>query len=719
MPTKKVSTSIDATTRREPDAHDAEAALPIPLGNLLASPDEEPLVLWTDDPDLLPHVGRPWLRAYAAATLGADLPKPPAPGGNGLEVSASAFCLDRHACLFGASGSGKSRLALHLITEQVRRGCSVVAFDPKRETVARLLQCVQDAGLPPERIVLLDPSDPDAPVPGWNPLQTDIPPAQAAYDFVSTLAQKHSDSWGPRLEGILTAALVLLAAHGLSLYELPALLGRPEFGAGLAARPLPPNVLLPGGGRAAATQARAFFAHEFLSWAKADRIRAVDPVLNKTRALLGSDFLQALLCARRNTLDLASLWRTPGAVIVHLDGTALGDDGASLLGGLLAHHLFRTSMRQTPGPIPVVLALDEIAAQEKFIGAALTDIVTQARGQGLRLLAASQHLAGLSGGLRAALLGNTAVRIFFRLGPEDARAIAGVLATGAAEPLCRATAEVASRDRSTGLAQRSVWRHRVLDAHGNALRLSPDAWDDFRRQQMVAAPGEGYALRRVQELAGTSGVPRLFVRAPDTGGYVALTKYVADLPETDYWFDGPEPLELSVSFPKPRFSHAQRRSASDVAGRWADALINLPVQHAAVWLLSGERGEIRVVDVPGVVAGVPEGRSRMTAPPSGQTWEEAWETVEWRDAQIERVAAGKESAAPSVPSAHVPASFDYGRVTPAGQPELFRAAGTDAGTEEDRNDRGSVQRPLEPKTGTLPTAAPYPAEEVDADGSLT
>ena len=157
MPTKKVSTSIDATTRREPGAHDAEAALPIPLGNLLASPDEEPLVLWTDDPDLLPHVGRPWLRAYAAATLGADLPKPPAPGGNGLEVSASAFCLDRHACLFGASGSGKSRLALHLITEQVRRGCSVVAFDPKRETVARLLQCVQDAGLPPERIVLLDP----------------------------------------------------------------------------------------------------------------------------------------------------------------------------------------------------------------------------------------------------------------------------------------------------------------------------------------------------------------------------------------------------------------------------------------------------------------------------------------------------------------------------------------------------------------------------------
>lgn len=704
-------------TQQQTGPH-AGAGSPIPLGTLLPSPADESLTLWTEDPDLLPHIGRPWLRAYAAAHLGAALPKPFAQGGRSANVLASAFCLDRHACVFGASGSGKTRLALQLITEQARRGCSIVAFDPNRETVGRLLQCVRDAGLPPERIVLLDPGDSDAPVPGWNPLRTDNPPAQAAYDFVSTLAEKHRDSWGPRLEGILTAAVVLLAAHGLSLYELPALLSRPEFGAGLAALPLPPNVLLPGGGRAAVTQARAFFARDFVSWSKSDRAKAVEPVSNKTRALLGSDFLQALLCARRNTLDLASLWREPGAVIVHLDRATLGDDGVSLLGGLLTHHLFRTAMRQTPGPVRVVLALDEIAAQEEFIGTALTDVATQARGQGLRLLAASQHLTGMSAELRAALLGNTAVRVFFRLGPNDARTVAGTLAVGAKEPLCRATVEVASRDRVTGLTQQSVWRHPILDARGNTLQLSPDAWDDFRRRQMVASPGDGYALRRVQELAGSSGMLRLFVCAADTGGYVALTKYVADLPETDYWFDGPAPLELTVSFPKPRFLHAQKRTSSDLAERWADALVNLPVQHAAVWLLSGEQGIMRVVDVPNVAALQPE-QSPWADCACGQTWEEAWETAEWRDAQIEEVASGVGLRAPS-PTPAV-SSADV-RLPPGGRAEPVGSAAETGGSGAKgagfHPDTASVAAAPPLVAAAPPPDTPYPAEEVNADGSL-
>jgi len=618
---------------------DAGTQAAIPVGVVLPSPADKPLAIWTDEADLRPHADRAWLRAYASAYLGADA-RTPSAGGRNNEVSVPVAALARHACVFGSSGSGKSRLTLRLLAEQMKRGCSVLALDPKSKTIEYLIACAREAGVPGERVTVLDPADLGAGVPGWNPLQTDIPPAQAAVALVSIL-KHNSPSWGPRLGDILTNALILLATHGLSLYELPRLLTRGDYRDGLLRLPRPPRTRTEGG-HAAFTEAWEFFAREFCAWSSSEQAAAIGPVLTRTRGLLRSDFFQALLGARRNTLDLASLWREPGVVLVHLDSTTLGDDGAQLLGGLLAHHLYLTAMRQA-GPVPVVLALDELGAQEEFVGEALFKIVTVARDQNLRLLVATQHLAQLSEGLRKALLTNSQAQFFFQLGPDDAPLAARGFVPGAPEPLERVTARVASRDRVTGLAAMSERRHELLSPHGQPLRLEAAAWEEFRRKQMTAVPGQGYALRRVQELAGSSGVARLYVRAADTGEFAALTQYVAGLPETDYWFDGPAPLELVVSFPTPQFVHPQKRSRSDLADSWTDILQKLPTRHPVLCVGHAYPSLVQIADVsvPGGSAADGE-RSHAARSANAQPWEEIEETADWRAAQVEQLAGRPE-----------------------------------------------------------------------------
>ena len=452
--------------------------------------DDAGLRFACDASELEPHADRPWFRAYAAERL--DLPEA-ALTGSGTEGAGAPSgtarighdLLARHACVCGATGSGKTRLALHLLAEQIKAGCSVVMLDPKIETIRHLLALAHAAGMVPEQVTVLSPYLSGAGAPGWNPLDAQasgVPPAQAAADVVSVLAHSTS-SWGPRMGDLLANALIVVASHGLSLFELARLLQRDDYREGLLAQPLPrsgsDNALGRGSfDNIAFDEARDYFLSEFAAWSKSERASAAAPVLNKFRELLRTPFLRSLLCAKRTTLHLGALWHRPGLVLVHLDSAALGDEGVRLLGGLLAHQLLRTAMR-SDGPVPVVLALDEMGVSEEFVGGAAAKILAIARSRGLRLLVACQHLAQLSDGLRAALLANTAAQAFFRLGYADARLVAVSLAAGTGERVSRIAADVAKRD-ADGLPE--AWAsvsHTVRDGRGEPVALSPAAAQAF------------------------------------------------------------------------------------------------------------------------------------------------------------------------------------------------------------------------------------------------
>ncbi|MBB6053964.1 type IV secretory system conjugative DNA transfer family protein [Armatimonas rosea] len=585
----------------------------------------------SDDPELIPHVNQPWFRAHACEKL--ELPMPHRSGRDDKisTVAASHDQLARHAVVCGATGSGKTRLAMQLLFEQLKAGCSVVMMDPKLETITHVLLMAQKAGITSDQVTMLLPGNADlGGVPGWNPLdykQTGTPPGQAAGDFVSVLAQSAS-SWGPRMQDLLTNALLIIATHRLSILELARFLQRDEYREGLLAQEVEqPDPI-------AYQEAYEFFTSEFANWGKSERTSAVAPVMNKLREFLRSGFLRSLLCAQKNTLDLASLWQKQRLVLVNLDRTTLGDEGARLLGGMLAWQLYRTAMR-VEGSVPVCLSLDEMGVSGQFIGRAVCEILAIARSRKLRMLVACQHLAQLSDELRESLLAITSVRAFFRLGYEDARVIAASLAAGTGSEI--ATVEATSllkKDSKTGELT-GAWvsvEHPILDGWGNELRLSSNAWKDFLLGRCVTElesdidivmpwdrlPNgwedttrswmqqpewwEFDPIERLLELARMSRIQRLYVHAPDTGEPVELRQYISQLPPDQYRVSGFAPVRLAVFFPKSKLSVVTRVTESERRDRWTRRLMDLPTARAVVVLAPDAPVMTKVVDVPDPIA---------------------------------------------------------------------------------------------------------------------
>jgi hypothetical protein len=630
------------------------------VGRYVGTPTAESgLRFLCDAPELEPHAGRPWFRAYAAERL--DLPPAGLEEEDAGAPSGAALVghdlLARHACVCGATGSGKTRLALHLLAEQIKAGCSVVMLDPKIETIRHLLALAYSAGMAPEQVTVLSPHLSGAGAPGWNPLDagaSGVPPVQAAVDVVSVLAQSTS-SWGPRMGDLLANALIVVASHGLSLFELARLLQRDDYREGLLRKPLPRSNGASDSAidnntfnRIAYDEARDYFLSEFAAWSRSERASASGPVLNKFRELLRTPFLRSLLCARRTTLHLGSLWHRPGLVLAHLDSAALGDEGVRLLGGLLAHQLLRTAMR-ADGPVPVVLALDEMGVSEGFVGGAAAKILAIARSRGLRLLVACQHLDQLSGELRAALLANTAVQAFFRLGYADARLVAASLSAGTGERVSRVAADVGKRDAG-GLPE--AWAstpHTVRDGRGEPVALSPAAAQAFWH---LARKADGAAqVEGLKRLAGVSGIGRLYVHAADTKRPVELARYLKGLAPEEYRLLGTGPIRLIVAFPRPRLSVLARETEAERGQRWVKALTELPVRQAVLRLATGRTDTVQVAEVadPGAAAGFDlSGFERFLSTSvagSGQSAREVEQAQSWRRAEAERV-AGRAAEAP-------------------------------------------------------------------------
>ena len=218
---------------------------------------------------------------------------------------------------------------------------------------------------------------------------------------------------------------------------------------------------------------------------------------------------------------------------------------------------------ETEGPIPVCLSLDEMGVSEQFIGEAVCEILAIARSRNLRLLVACQHLAQLSERLREALLSNTSVRAFFRLGYQDARIVASALAAGTGEDVLAVQAEVLSKkDRTTGHTAYVEIPHPIVDGYGRPLRVSEEALAELlalrlsaahrpvqtakvvesslRKSELAPANQAIFSkalqeitpLDRLRLLAAYSGISRLYVHAAGTGDPVEVGTYIQGLIES-------------------------------------------------------------------------------------------------------------------------------------------------------------------------------------------
>ncbi|MGH8542068.1 MAG: type IV secretory system conjugative DNA transfer family protein [Gammaproteobacteria bacterium] len=337
----------------------------------------------------------------------------PADGGRSVRLPATS-CIS-HVHVIGPTGSGKSNELAQWIVADAAANRSVLVIEPKGDLVDDVL-----SRLPESRhndVVVIEPGEAEAIV-GFNPLTGACDQAERRADeLLGLFRELFGTAIGPRSSDVLLHALITAARlDDGTLTDVPALLTNAGFRRAALAKVTDPLVLAP-----------------FWAWfdgiSDAERAQVVAPVLNKLRVLVSRPALRRMLGQATLRFGLDELFTKRRVVLVNLNKGAIGPETARLLGALLFQQLWQAIQRRARVPAaqrhPVMIFVDEF---QDFVGALdFGDVLAQARGLGVSISAAHQHLGQLNPALRAAVLANARSRLTFRPAQGDAKALADVL----------------------------------------------------------------------------------------------------------------------------------------------------------------------------------------------------------------------------------------------------------------------------------------------------
>lgn len=320
-----------------------------------------------------------------------------------------------HCHLIGPTGSGKSTAMQHLILADVRAGRSVLVLDPKADLINSLL-----ARIPEERaadVVVIDPSD-CIPV-GFNPLafkncgNTSL----IADAVLSVLKDLWSDSWGVRIQDILSAALLTLTEiDGATLLWLQPLLTDSNFRRKITSQVKDKIALQP-------------FWNQFEALSDLQRRQQIEPVLNKLRQFLLRPGLRNILGQVHPKFSLTDLFTQRKIVLVPLNKGIVGGETARLLGSLIVGLTWTLALSRAKLPPErrhiVSVYIDELQ-DYLSLPTDLSDALAQARGLGVGMTLAHQYRDQLPPEIRVGIDANCRSKIVFGLNAKDAKDMAAM-----------------------------------------------------------------------------------------------------------------------------------------------------------------------------------------------------------------------------------------------------------------------------------------------------
>ena len=335
-----------------------------------------------------------------------------------------------HTVLLGPTGAGKSTALAHLALADIHAGRGVLLIDPKTDLVADIL-----ARIPEQRrddVVVIDPTS-SRPV-GINPLARTqaargasssvgggvsgggASPELVADTVLATFKGVFAESWGVRVEQVLSAALVTLArTPGATLVDLPLVLTNTAYR----------QRLIAASGADPLGTGQFWAAYEALS--EAQRQQWVGPVLTRLQPFLIRPHLRATLGQAVPSFDLGEVFTRRRIVLVSLNKGVLGAESARLLGSLLVGQLWPLILARAavePSRRHVVsVFIDEVQDYLSLPGS-LADALAQARSLGAAFHLAHQYRGQLPAALKAGIDANARNKIIFSLSAADAAELA-------------------------------------------------------------------------------------------------------------------------------------------------------------------------------------------------------------------------------------------------------------------------------------------------------
>ncbi len=244
----------------------------------------------------------------------------------------------RHLYVVGQTGTGKSTLLLNLIQQDLAAGAGLALLDPHGDLALAALDRLPRART--NDLVYIDPADLEWPI-GFNPLSGvphELRPI-VADGVVAAFRHVWPDSWGPRLDYILTNAVrALLDVPGATLLMLPRLLIDDGFRVRLVEHHVRDPVV------------RSYWTNEYAGYGDNFRAEAIAPIQNKIGKALMVPSLRNMLAQPRSTVTFRRLMDEGAIVICNLAKGALGESTAHLLGALITTVIAQAALSRADMP---------------------------------------------------------------------------------------------------------------------------------------------------------------------------------------------------------------------------------------------------------------------------------------------------------------------------------------------------------------------------------
>lgn len=323
--------------------------------------------------------------------------------GNERPVAVSHVDARRHVHVLGPTGVGKTVLLANMIKQDIEQGYGVVLIESKGDLFRSTLDYVPWARL--KDAVVLDVSDTKRPI-GFNVLQQGEPTI-VVDEIVGLFEHLYSDTKSVWTRQVLYHALqTLITDPTLTFVDLAPLLAPMSDAEAAWSDDLIRSVRN--------TELKNFW-RRFMSKPPNERQKIVQPVLDRIWQLNARPEIRNIIGQGTSSFLMSDIVRHNKLLLVNLSG--LPRDTASLTGTLLMNALWH-AVKRTPSDKPTFLYVDEF---QDFVDLPVdaADMLEKARGFGLGMTLAHQHLNQLPKDMRDAVTANARTKIVFQTSADD------------------------------------------------------------------------------------------------------------------------------------------------------------------------------------------------------------------------------------------------------------------------------------------------------------
>lgn len=317
----------------------------------------------------------------------------------------------RHVYVIGKTGMGKSTLLENMAAQDILNGEGLAFMDPHGATAERLLEYIPENRI--NDVVYFAPFDTSFPI-SFNVLE-DVGADKrhlVASGLMSSFKKIWVDAWSARMEYILNNILLALLEYpGSTLLGVNRMLADKDFRKLVVDNIKDPSV-------------KSFWVDEFAKYGDRYMQEAGAAIQNKIGQFTSNPVIRNIIGQPKSSFDIRKMMDEKKILIVNLSKGQIGEQNASLLGGMLITKIYLGAMSRADVSNEQMKRLPNfyfyVDEFQSFASDSFADILSEARKYNLNLTIAHQYVEQMSEAVRAAVFGNVGTMIVFRVGAIDA-----------------------------------------------------------------------------------------------------------------------------------------------------------------------------------------------------------------------------------------------------------------------------------------------------------